>query len=59
MKRATAAFAAASGFAAAALSIPGAALAADAITGAVQKAETNWTAIVMFLAFVAGTLVIT
>jgi cation/acetate symporter len=59
MKRVTAAFAVASGFAAAALSIPGAALAADAITGAVQKAETNWTAIGMFLAFVAGTLVIT
>jgi len=53
MKRATAAFAAASGLAAAALSIPGAALAADAITGAVQKSATNWTAIVMFLLFVA------
>ncbi len=37
----------------------GAALAADAITGAVQKAETNWTAIIMFLLFVAGTLGIT
>ena len=37
----------------------GAALAADAITGAVQKAQTNWTAIVMFLLFVAGTLGIT
>ena len=59
MKRATAALAAASGLAAAVLSFSGAALAADAITGAVQKAETNWTAIVMFLAFVAGTLGIT
>jgi cation/acetate symporter len=59
MKRATAALAAASGLAAAVLSISGAALAADAITGAVQKAETNWTAIVMFLLFVAGTLGIT
>jgi cation/acetate symporter len=59
MKRATAAFAAASGLAAAALLIPGAALAADAITGAVQKAQTNWTAIIMFLLFVAGTLGIT
>jgi len=59
MKRATAALAAASGLAAAVLSISGAALAADAITGAVQKAETNWTAIIMFLLFVAGTLGIT
>src|SRR3954453_1129691 len=59
MKRATAAFAAASGLAAAVLSFSGAALASDAITGAVQKQETNWTAIVMFLLFVAGTLVIT
>ena len=59
MKRATAALAAASGLAAAVLSFSGAALAADAITGAVQKAETNWTAIVMFLLFVAGTLGIT
>ncbi len=59
MKRATAAFAAASGLAAAVLSFSGAALAADAITGAVQKAETNWTAIIMFLLFVAGTLGIT
>ena len=59
MKRATAAFAAASGLAAAVLSFSDAALAADAITGAVQKAETNWTAITMFLLFVAGTLGIT
>jgi cation/acetate symporter len=59
MKRATAAFAAALGLAAAVLSTSGAALAADAITGAVQKSATNWTAIVMFLAFVAGTLGIT
>ena len=59
MKRATAAFAAASGLVAAALSFSGAALAADAITGAVQKAQTNWTAIIMFLLFVAGTLGIT
>ena len=59
MKRATAALAAASGLAAAVLSISGAALAADAITGAVQKADTNWTAIIMFLLFVAGTLGIT
>jgi cation/acetate symporter len=59
MKRATAAFAAASSLAAAALSFSGAALAADAITGAVQKAQTNWTAIIMFLLFVAGTLGIT
>ncbi|SOE01293.1 cation acetate symporter [Caenispirillum bisanense] len=49
--------AASAGVAAAAL--PGLALAAGAIEGAVQKQATNWVAIVMFLAFVAGTLGIT
>ena len=34
-------------------------LAADAISGAVQKQSTNYQAIVMFLVFVAGTLSIT
>ncbi|UEM24052.1 cation acetate symporter [Skermanella mucosa] len=37
----------------------GTAFAADAISGAVQQQATNWTAIVMFLIFVAGTLGIT
>ncbi|MGF7206946.1 cation/acetate symporter [Skermanella aerolata] len=47
--------------AAAALTIgtAGTAFAADAIAGAVQQQATNWTAIVMFLLFVAGTLGIT
>ena len=59
MKRVIAAFAAASAVAAAALAVPGPAFAADAISGAVQKQATNWTAIIMFLLFVAGTLGIT
>ncbi|QIR86823.1 cation acetate symporter [Paracoccus sp. AK26] len=37
---------------------PGAAMAADVIQGA-QKQPTNWTAILMFAVFVAGTLYIT
>jgi cation/acetate symporter len=41
------------------LGTAGAAFAADAIAGAVQQQATNWTAIIMFLAFVAGTLGIT
>jgi cation/acetate symporter len=41
------------------LGTAGTAFAADAIAGAVQQQATNWTAIVMFLAFVAGTLGIT
>ncbi|QQP92087.1 cation acetate symporter [Skermanella sp. TT6] len=41
------------------LTAAGPAFAADAISGAVQQQATNWTAIVMFLAFVAGTLGIT
>jgi cation/acetate symporter len=41
------------------LGTAGAAFAADAIGGAVQQQATNWTAIVMFLIFVAGTLGIT
>ena len=41
------------------LGTAGAAFAADAIGGAVQQQATNWTAIIMFLAFVAGTLGIT
>ncbi|GEO36768.1 cation acetate symporter [Skermanella aerolata] len=47
--------------AAAALTVgtAGTAFAADAIAGAVQQQATNWTAIVMFLLFVAGTLGIT
>ena len=32
---------------------------ADALTGDVQKQATNWTAIIMFFLFVAGTLMIT
>ncbi len=39
--------------------LPALALAADAISGEVQKQSTNWTAIVMFFLFVAGTLGIT
>ncbi|MFH8133074.1 cation acetate symporter [Pantoea osteomyelitidis] len=39
--------------------LPGAALAADAITGAVQKQATNYQAIIMFVVFVAATLGIT
>nr|WP_329609848.1 cation acetate symporter [Paracoccus sp. EF6] len=38
--------------------LPGMAMAADVIQGA-QKQPTNWTAIVMFAVFVAGTLYIT
>jgi cation/acetate symporter len=41
------------------LAIPGIAFAAGALEGQVDKAATNWTAIIMFLAFVAGTLGIT
>ena len=41
------------------MALAGAAFAADAITGAVQQQATNWTAIIMFLIFVAGTLGIT
>ncbi len=41
------------------LGTAGAAFAADAIAGAVQQQATNWTAIIMFLIFVAGTLGIT
>ena len=41
------------------LGLAGTAFAAEAISGAVQKQATNWTAIVMFLIFVAGTMVIT
>ncbi|MCZ0964428.1 cation acetate symporter [Paracoccus benzoatiresistens] len=40
------------------LMLPGMAMAADVIQGA-QKQPTNWTAIVMFAVFVAGTLYIT
>lgn len=42
-----------------ALLLPLPLLAADALTGAVQKQETNYQAIIMFLVFVAGTLGIT
>ncbi|QHM72738.1 cation/acetate symporter ActP [Mixta intestinalis] len=45
--------------AAGALLLPLPLLAADAITGAVQKQSTNYQAIIMFLVFVAGTLGIT
>ena len=41
------------------LGLAGAAFGADAISGAVQQQATNWTAIIMFLIFVAGTLGIT
>jgi cation/acetate symporter len=54
MKRAISALAAAS-----LLTFAGSAFAADAISGAVQQQPTNWTAIIMFLIFVAGTLGIT
>ena len=40
------------------LALPGVALAADVIQGA-EKQATNWTAIIMFAVFVAGTLYIT
>jgi cation/acetate symporter len=39
--------------------VAGSAFGADAISGAVQQQATNWTAIIMFLIFVAGTLGIT
>ena len=42
-----------------ALLLPLPLLAADALTGAVQKQATNYQAIIMFLVFVAGTLGIT
>lgn len=46
------------GLMAAALAMPGAAMAADVIQGA-EKQATNWTAIIMFAAFVLATLYIT
>ncbi|MBT0782114.1 cation acetate symporter [Paracoccus versutus] len=46
------------GLMAAALAMPGAAMAADVIQGA-EKQATNWTAITMFAAFVLATLYIT
>ncbi|SIQ80798.1 cation/acetate symporter [Paracoccus thiocyanatus] len=46
------------GLIAAALAMPGAAMAADVIQGG-QKQATNWTAITMFAVFVLGTLYIT
>lgn len=42
-----------------AATLPFAANAADAITGAVERQPTNWQAIVMFLIFVVLTLYIT
>src|ERR671913_195967 len=39
--------------------VAGTAFGAEAISGAVQQQATNWTAIIMFLIFVAGTLGIT
>ncbi|MEB5972231.1 cation acetate symporter [Pantoea dispersa] len=39
--------------------VPASVFAADAITGAVQKQATNYEAIIMFVVFVAATLVIT
>lgn len=42
-----------------AATLPFAANAADAISGAVQRQPTNWQAIIMFLIFVALTLYIT
>nr|WP_207302049.1 cation acetate symporter [[Erwinia] mediterraneensis] len=41
------------------MALPGVALAADAITGAVEKQATNYQAIIMFVVFVAATLGIT
>jgi cation/acetate symporter len=60
MKRVSLTHAGMAGAAAAlALGVAGTAFAAEAISGAVQQQATNWTAIVMFLIFVAGTLGIT
>ena len=60
MKRVSLTLAAMAGAAAAlTLGLTGTAFAAEAISGAVQKQATNWTAIGMFLIFVAGTLGIT
>jgi cation/acetate symporter len=41
------------------LTAPGTLMAADAITGSVQRQPTNWQAIIMFVVFVAMTLGIT
>ena len=60
MKRVSLTLAGTAGAAAAlTLGLAGTAFAADAISGAVQQQATNWTAIIMFLIFVAGTLGIT
>ena len=42
-----------------ALLLAGQALAGEALTGEVQKQATNWTAILMFVVFIAGTMGIT
>ena len=59
MKRVSLTLAGTAGAAALTLGAAGTAFAADAISGAVQQQATNWTAIIMFLIFVAGTLGIT
>ena len=60
MKRVSLTLAGMAGAAAAlTLGLAGTAFAAEAISGAVQQQATNWTAIGMFLIFVAGTLGIT
>ncbi|MCW3479297.1 cation acetate symporter [Neisseriaceae bacterium JH1-16] len=41
------------------LTLPGLALAADALSGEVKRQPLNWHAIIMFFIFVAGTLAIT
>ena len=59
MKRVSLTYAGMAGAAALTLGLTGTAFGADAISGAVQQQATDWTAIVMFLMFVAGTLGIT
>jgi len=59
MKRALPSRLPAAAAAAALLAVPHLALAADAISGAIQKQATNWNAIIMFVVFVLATLGIT
>ena len=59
MKRVSLTLAGTAGAAALTFGVAGTAFGADAISGAVQQQATNWTAIIMFLIFVAGTLGIT
>jgi cation/acetate symporter len=59
MKRVSLTLAGTAAAAALTFGVAGSAFGADAISGAVQQQATNWTAIIMFLIFVAGTLGIT